>query len=130
VLVHLITASPAEVLLQFYEDLVERGAAEPLPDLPWRLWHPLFDRISDRGGRDLDGELVHLGVSPHPGVVLVIEGETEDCLIPRIFDHLGLRRTPDLIHVLCLSGLRQATSARGRSHSRTIIGSRRATATT
>lgn len=94
----------AEVLLLFYEDLAQRNAALPLPELPRREWHPLVERISHRGDEDLDGLLVHLGVSPHPGVVLAVEGETEELLVPRVFDHLELRRTPDLVRVLCMRG--------------------------
>lgn len=94
----------AEILLLFYEDLAHRNAAEPLPELPRRGWHPLFERISDHGDEDLDGLLTRLGVSPHPGVVLVVEGETEELLVPRVFDHLELRRTPDMVRVLCMRG--------------------------
>lgn len=94
----------AEVLLLFYEDLAERNAAPPLPQLPRLAWHPLFERISDQGDEQLDSLLAHLGVSPHPGVVLVVEGETEELLVPRVFDHLELRRTPDLVRVLCMRG--------------------------
>jgi hypothetical protein len=94
----------AEVLLLFYEDLAQRNAAPPLPQLPRIAWHPLFERISDQGDEQLDTLLAHLGVSPHPGVVLVVEGETEELLVPRVFDHLDLRRTPDLVRVLCMRG--------------------------
>ncbi len=94
----------AEVLLLFYEDLAGRNAAPPLPDLPRMAWHPLFERISDHQDEELDSVLVHLGVSPHPGVVLVVEGETEELLVPRVFDHLGLRRAPDLVRLLCMRG--------------------------
>src|SRR5262249_46789978 len=33
-----------------------------------------------------------------------VEGETEELLVPRVFDHLDLRRTPDLVRVLCMRG--------------------------
>jgi hypothetical protein len=94
----------AEVLLLFYEDLALRGKAAPLPDLPGVAWHPLHDRISAKRGEELDRLLAHLGVSPHPGVVLVVEGETEELLVPRVFDHLELRHTPDLVRLLCMRG--------------------------
>lgn len=94
----------AEVLLLFYEDLATRGKAEPLPVPGGRLWHPLAERVSARRGEPLDQILVRLGVSPHPGVVLAVEGETEERLVPRVFDQLGLRRTPDLVRILCMRG--------------------------
>jgi len=94
----------AEVLLLFYEDLAQRDAASPLSELPRIAWHPLLERISDHGDEELDSLLAHLGVSPHPGVVLAVEGETEELLVPRVFDHLNLRRTSDLVRVLCMRG--------------------------
>lgn len=94
----------AEILLLFYEDLSQRNAAAPLPEPPPMAWHPLVERISDHQDEELDSLLAHLGVSPHPGVVLVVEGETEELLVPRVFDHLKLRRTPDLVRVLCMRG--------------------------
>jgi hypothetical protein len=95
----------AEVLLLFYEDLAVRGRAAPLPDLQGVLvWHPLHDRISAGRADPVDRLLARLGVSPHPGVVLVVEGEIEELIVPRVFDHLELRRTPDLVRILCMRG--------------------------
>ena len=94
----------AEVLLLFYEDLASRRKAAPLPDLPGMVWHPLHDRISAGRDEELDTLLAHLGVSPHPGVLVVVEGETEERMVQRVFDHLDLRRTPDLVRVLCMRG--------------------------
>lgn len=93
----------AEILLRFYEDLAIRGQATPLPEIS-SIRNPLHERISARRSEPVDSLLAHLGVSPHPGVVLAVEGETEERLVPRVFDHLGLRRTPDLVRVLCMRG--------------------------
>ncbi len=92
----------AEILLLFYEDLADRDTAPPLPQPSRSAWHPLFERISDQGDEQLDTMLAELGVSPHPGVVLVVEGETEELLVPLVIDHLELRRAPHLIRVLCM----------------------------
>jgi hypothetical protein len=59
----------AEILLLFYEDLAARGQADPLPDVPRNGWHPLAERLSYRD-QTLDEDLMHLGISPHPRVVL------------------------------------------------------------
>jgi hypothetical protein len=93
----------AEVLLLFYEDLAVREKAEPLPTTG-RVWHPLAERLSARRAEPIDQLLARLGVSPHPGVVLAVEGETEELLVPRVFDQLSLRRTPDLVRILCIRG--------------------------
>jgi hypothetical protein len=85
----------AEILLLFYEDLAARGQADPLPDVPRNGWHPLAERLSYRG-QTLDEDLMHLGISPHPRVVLAIEGETEQIHVPLIWkqlDYPGRART-------------------------------------
>ena len=94
----------AEILLSFYEDLANAGDALPLPDIPPNVSHPLTERLSAARSEPLDTVLGRLGVSPHPGVVLAVEGETEELLVPRVFDHLGLRHTPDLVRILCIRG--------------------------
>jgi hypothetical protein len=80
----------AELLLLFYEDLVELGAAPPLEQLPprhQRVWHQLDERLaSDRD--ELEEVLTEFGLSPHPSVVLGVEGETEELTVGRIIDLL------------------------------------------
>jgi hypothetical protein len=94
----------AEILLNFYDDLSRLGNAEPLPELAsfGFGWHPLVERLSATRTTPLDEILGDLGVSPHARVVLVVEGETEEIIVPRVFDHLGLRRSPDLLRILCM----------------------------
>jgi hypothetical protein len=96
----------AEILLLFYEDLVERGQAEPLPDMAdLRMgWHPLHERLSYRH-QTLDQDLVALGISPHPRVVLAIEGETEQAHVPRIWKELDYPDAPELMRLLMLGGV-------------------------
>jgi hypothetical protein len=92
----------AEILLRFYEDLALRGQAEPLPDLlNARTWHPLAERISYRPGT-LDEDLVRLGLSPHPRVVLALEGESEMYHVPRVWQALGFSDAPELMRLLKL----------------------------
>jgi hypothetical protein len=99
---HRITA---ELLLRFYEDLAAAGAAAPLPEHdPSTGWHPLGDRLSARL-RSLDQDLVILGVSPHPRVVLAIEGETEQFHVSRVWSVLGLPNAPELLRVIKLGGV-------------------------
>lgn len=97
----------AEILLRFYEDLVLRGQAEPLPDLSGGLgWHPLVERLSFR--RDtLDENLVDLGISPYPRVVLALEGETEVYHAPLVWRTLGYSEAPELMRLLKLGGVDQ-----------------------
>jgi hypothetical protein len=96
----------AEILLLFYEDLVDRGQAEPLPDLAdMRMgWHPLHERLSSRR-QTLDEDLVDLGISPHPRVILAVEGETEQTHVPLIWKELDYPDAPELMRLLMLGGV-------------------------
>ena len=97
----------AEILLRFYEDLALHGNAEPLPDLSGSMgWHPLHERLSNRNDT-LDEALTDLGVSPHPRVVLALEGETEVYHAPLVWRTLGYSSAPELIRILKLGGVGQ-----------------------
>jgi hypothetical protein len=92
----------AEILLLFYEDLASRGHAEPLPDTAKKMWsHPLDERLNRRS-QTLDENLVALGISPHPRVVLALEGDTEMCHAPRVQAALHFTDAPELIRLLKL----------------------------
>jgi hypothetical protein len=94
----------AEILLLFYEDLAARSHAEPLPDQPRNGWHPLNERLSDRE-QTLDEDLMDLGISPHPRVVLAVEGETEQAHVPRVWKELDYPDAPELMRLLMLGGV-------------------------
>lgn len=93
----------AEILLRFYEDLAEAGLADKLPIMPDYAWHPLHERLSVRR-RTLDQELMSIGLSPHPRVVLAIEGESEEKHVPRVWKTLGYPDAPELVRVMKLGG--------------------------
>jgi hypothetical protein len=97
-------AEAAEILLRFYEDLAALGRAEQLPQLPGQAWHPLHDRLSVRS-RTLDEDLSRLGISPHPRVVLAIEGQSEAVHVPKVWSALGFRDGPELMRVLVLGSV-------------------------
>jgi hypothetical protein len=78
-----------EVLLRFYEDLVASGQAEPLRHTRSLARHALDGRL-DAGLGEVDAVLMEFELSPHPTVVLVVEGETEWLLVPRCMALLGI----------------------------------------
>jgi hypothetical protein len=94
----------AEILLLFYEDLATCGHAEPLPDVPPGSSHHLRYRLSHRD-RTLDEDLTYLGLSPHPRVVLAVEGETEEVHTPLIWKELDYPDAPELMRPLKLGGV-------------------------
>ena len=96
----------AEVLLHFYEDLAGRGLAEPLPRISDMgiAEHPLRDRLSNRE-QTLDQDLMDLGISPHPRVVLAVEGETEQAHVPLVWRELDYPDAPELMRLFMLGGV-------------------------
>ena len=97
----------AEILLRFYEDLAHHGQAEPPPDLSRSMgWHPLHERLSFHPDT-LDEDLIRLGISPHPRVVLALEGETEMYHAPRVWKALEYADAPELMRLLKLGSVSQ-----------------------
>jgi hypothetical protein len=94
----------AELLLLFYEDLADHGQAEPLPTNFGMSWHPLRERLSYRKDT-LDQNLMELGISPHPRVVLAIEGDTEQVHAPLVWKALGYPDAPELMRLLKLGSV-------------------------
>ena len=92
-----------EILLRHYEELVRLSRAEPLPKAPPRTYGPFDFRLKRR--RPLDALLTEFGLSPHPRLVLVVEGETERRLFPRVMAILGLRGDEDFLSIQNAAGV-------------------------
>ena len=79
----------SECLNRLYDDLVRRRAAPRRMNVPKFAWHPSRERLRD-DRQDLDPVLTDYGLSPHPAVVLVVEGHSEELLFHRMMSHLKL----------------------------------------
>lgn len=91
----------AEVLLRAHEDLAIAGRLDPLPDLSGAQWRTLLHgRLTPRHEDEdsLERALGTFGLSPHPRVLLLVEGETELVHIPRLLAEFGLDR-PEKVRV-------------------------------
>jgi hypothetical protein len=95
----------AEVFLLAYEDLAKRGKAAPLPARPPQARNPgpWDGRLSPQGR--LDDKLMRFGISPHPRVIVVVEGHTEDLLMPRVMAHYGIRTDDNFIRIFNRRGV-------------------------
>jgi hypothetical protein len=93
----------AEMLLRYHDQLVERRRARRPTPVPRRYPDPLRGRLKRR--RPLDRVLTEFGLSPHPQLVLVVEGETERRTFPRVMDHFGIRRDEDFISIQDAEGV-------------------------
>jgi hypothetical protein len=93
----------AELLLRLYDELAAGGLAEPLPSNESRFRGPFDGRLRPR--RDLNALLTEFGLSPHPRLIFVVEGETELALVPRVMDQLRVQAGEDFIAVENAAGV-------------------------
>ncbi len=91
----------AEVLLRAHEDLAKIGELDPLPDLEGsKFRQSLHDRIKPHWNneRPLESELAVFGLSPHPRVLLLAEGDTEEVHFNALLKEVKLN-FPDRVRV-------------------------------
>ena len=93
----------AETFLAYYDDLVDAKKATPLED-PGPRARGQFDRRLKRK-RPLDEILTEFGLSPHPRLVLVVEGKTELLIVPRVMEMLGISTDEEFISVQDAEGV-------------------------
>ena len=87
----------AEMLWCCYEDLITTATTAPSEPFPG---HRL--RANPEA---LDAVLMDFGLSPHPALVFMVEGETERTLVPRVLDLLGVPRWPSRIQLVDMGGI-------------------------
>lgn len=87
----------AEILLRYYDRLVKGRIAPKIKPPPRRHRDDFSGRLKPQGG--LDGTLASFGLSPHPRLVLVVEGETELLVFPRLMELFAVRRDRDFIAI-------------------------------
>jgi hypothetical protein len=92
----------AEVLLRYHDHLVNAGKAKALPESSERWARPLDYRLKPR--RSIDALLTEFGLSPHPRLVLVLEGPTELLLVPRVMQFFGMRIAGDFMAIESAEG--------------------------
>jgi hypothetical protein len=100
----------AEILLRYYDDLAREGLAEPIeqPKPGWGQDHTFQRRLKPQGG--LDRILTDFDLSPHPSLLLVVEGATELLIFPRLMRLLGVRTDEDFISIQNAEGVKRDIS--------------------
>jgi hypothetical protein len=88
----------AEMLERFGED-IGQGDARPFP-----AQYP--DARLGTPTTSLDAALTELHVSPHPSLVLALEGDTEMLIMPRVMELLGISLDPAFIHMVNIQGMK------------------------
>ena len=107
----------AEMLHRAVEDGQGSSAAPAGPPLS-QQW------LSERPA-SLDSALTSLHISPHPPLVVGIEGETEELILPRVFDLLGIRNDPTFIRIETFGGTIKSLSLLARFASAPQLGADR-----
>jgi len=94
----------AEIFLRYYEALALSRQAKPLEQAKGR-WRrgPYDSRLKPQG--DLDRLLTDFDLSPHPSLVLVVEGATELAILPRVMKFFDVRTDEDFISVQDAGGV-------------------------
>ena len=96
----------AEVLLRAHEDLASEGLVEALPDSSGAMYTTALNgRLGHKSDtpRPLEQVLGNFGLSPHPRVLLVIEGKTERLHVRPLLEQFGLGR-PEQVRVQQCAG--------------------------
>jgi hypothetical protein len=93
----------AEVLLRYYDSLARDNLAPKIKPPDRRERDEFSGRLRPKGG--LDRTLTDFGLSPHPRVILVVEGETELFLFPCLMEMFGIRRDRDFIAIESSQGV-------------------------
>ena len=91
----------AEILLRAHEELAASAELEPLPDTSRASGRiPIHDRLGRTSDNveSLEQVLGTFGLSPHPRVLLLVEGETELIHFPLLLEQFGLDR-PEQVRV-------------------------------
>ena len=89
----------AEMLLRFHEALHRAKAAPPLRTRQSRVRDDLDDRLKFDPD-ELDSTLAAYGLSPHPAVLIIAEGQTEMAILPLVMAELGVKRADSYIKIL------------------------------
>jgi hypothetical protein len=82
----------AELIHLFLRDL---GATPRIPTDS----KPLSQQHLSERGQSLDESLTRTGLSPHPSLVIGVEGATEAQVLPKVFEHLDVRLDPSWIRI-------------------------------
>ncbi|MHB8294338.1 MAG: hypothetical protein ACYDH5_06850 [Acidimicrobiales bacterium] len=109
-------------------EILHRTAEEISPTAPapgGTLPAPLSQQWLGDRPRSLDASLSNLLLSPHPTVVLALEGETEMLLMRRAFELLGIRDDPNFIRIECFGGTKKDLQLLARFAAAPLLGADR-----
>jgi hypothetical protein len=99
----------AEMFLRYYERLAQARKAPAIKKDDQRTQQRLAYRLKATGR--IDPLLTDFGLSPHPRLILVVEGETELEIVPRVRDYFKIRADREFIAIENAIGVGRDLSA-------------------
>src|SRR5687768_3234267 len=72
--------------------------------------------------RSTDSLLTDLGISPHPSLVVGVEGATEELVLPRVFEQLEIPLEPNWIRIVDFGGVDRDLTALARYAAAPVVG--------
>jgi hypothetical protein len=94
----------AEMLFRFRDELASAGAAPPLQAPPAAAWTPQQERFNNPA-EQLDEVLTDFGISPHPSLVLALEGQVEMIMVAYAMTHLHVPQRRNFIELVNVGGV-------------------------
>lgn len=94
----------AELLLRLYEDHADGQLDTEVPSRIGGFWQPMHERLH-RPAEELDRLLNDLGLSPFPHLIVAVEGQTEEAILPKALEVLGWQVGVDGIEIVSLRGV-------------------------
>lgn len=85
----------AELVLRYYDDLAKGRRAKPIEVNSTRFRDAFHSRLTRTQNKER--VLSDFGLSPHPSLILVLEGATELRIFPRVMEHFGVSRSREFI---------------------------------
>lgn len=108
----------AEVLHQTAEEITGPPPPQPLPP-------PLSQQWLGQRPHSLDAALNDMQLSPHPALVVAVEGKTELTVLPWVFGLLGIRDDPAFIRIESFGGTKKDLSLMARLAAAPLLGADR-----
>jgi hypothetical protein len=107
----------AEALDRFADELP--GGEQP--ETPQSKMHLSMQGLSVRE-RSLDAALTDLQVSPHPALVIGLEGATEMKVVPKVMEVLGIRDDPSRMRLVDFGGTKTNLALLARFAAEPVLG--------
>lgn len=112
----------AAELLDMFIDHIEK---RPILDVVRSRSHSKTDTTNERllaRPRSLDNLLTDLGLSPHPSLVIGVEGETEELVVSKVFELLGYNLDPTWIRIERFGGVGKDLTLLAKYATRPFLG--------